>query len=226
MSLVQPMLVAALLVGGLGVALLGTVKVPLASRLRIDEARVGGLVSLFGFVLIPVILTAGFLSDLVGRQAVLVGGCGLMAASLLLLARARTYLWALASVLLFSAAWALLINVANVLTPLAFPGGLAFATNLANAVFGLGAFLTPLLVSPLVRRTSLAAALSALGLLALTPALLSLAVDFAALSPAGAATCRNRWRPVSSGRITPCRANSPATVWSAVSRSSAPPRDR
>jgi fucose permease len=110
-----------------------------------------------------------------------------MAAGLFLLARARAYPGALAAVLLLGAAWALLINVANVLTPPAFadgPDALAFATNLANAVFGLGAFLTPLLVSPLVRRASLSAALNLLVLLALTPALLSLGVDFAALSPA------------------------------------------
>jgi MFS family permease len=85
MNLLQPMMVAALLTGGLRVALLGTVKVSLAKRLQIDEARVGGLVSVFGFVLIPVILKAGFLSDLVGRQAVLVGGCALMAVRLFLL---------------------------------------------------------------------------------------------------------------------------------------------
>src|SRR5438874_6761746 len=124
MSLLQPMMVAALLVGGMGVALLGSVKVPLARRLQIDEARVGGLVSLFGFFTIPVILTAGFLSDLVGRQAVLGGGCGLLAVSLFLLAQARGYPAALAAVLTLSAGWSLLINVGNVLTPLAFPGGM------------------------------------------------------------------------------------------------------
>ena len=58
MTLLQPMMVAALLVSGMGVALLGSVKLPLARRLQIDEARVGGLVSLFGFVMIPVIFTA------------------------------------------------------------------------------------------------------------------------------------------------------------------------
>src|SRR5215475_328006 len=82
MSFLQPMMVAALVVGGMGVALLGSVKVPLARRLGIDEARVGGLVSVFGFTLIPVILTAGFLTDLIGRQVVLIGGSALLAAGL------------------------------------------------------------------------------------------------------------------------------------------------
>src|SRR5262245_33448676 len=142
MTLLQPMMIAALLVSGMGVALLGSVKLPLAARLRIDEARVGGLVSLFGFVMIPVILTAGFLTDLLGRQFVVVSGSTLLALSLMLLARARTYRTALTAVVLLSAGWSLLVNVGNVLVPLAFPGGLSYSTNLANVFFGLGAFLT------------------------------------------------------------------------------------
>ena len=183
MTLLQPTMVAALLVSGLGVALLGSVKVPLARRLAIGEARVGGLVSLFGFAMIPVILAAGFLTDLLGRHLVFRGGCGLLAVSLVALAQARAYPLALAAVVLLSGGWSLLVNVGNVLTPLAFPGGMAYATNLANVFFGLGAFLTPLAVAFLVRRTSLPWALTLLGGLALAPALLSLGVDFAALTP-------------------------------------------
>ena len=104
MSLMQPMMVAALLVGGVGVALLGSVKVPLARRLEIDEARVGGLVSLFGFIMMPVMITAGFLTDLLGRPVVLVSGCVLLAASLVLLALARCYSLALVAVVLLTLA--------------------------------------------------------------------------------------------------------------------------
>jgi fucose permease len=181
MILLQAMMIAALLVGGLGVALLGSIKVPLAQRLRMDEARIGGLVSVFGFTLIPVILTAGFLTDLVGRQAVLIAGAVLLAASLGLLARANAYGSALAAVVLLSTGWALLINVGNVLTPLAFPGGIAYATNLANVFFGIGAFLTPLGVAFLFRRMAFPLALGFLGALTLVPAALALDVDFAAL---------------------------------------------
>jgi len=180
------MMVAALLVGGMGVALLGSVKVPLARRLRMDEARAGGLVSVFGFTLIPVILTAGFLTDLVGRQVVLVGGSVLLAASLTLLAQTKNYPSALVAVILLSVGWPLLINVGNVLTPLAFPGGLAYATNLANVFFGLGAFLTPLVVTVLIRWVVFPLALTLLGALCLLPAALAVGVDFSALA-AGAA---------------------------------------
>ena len=47
----------------------------------------GGLVSLFGFVMIPVIFLAGFVTDLLGRQVVFMGGSILLALSLWLLAQ-------------------------------------------------------------------------------------------------------------------------------------------
>jgi divalent metal cation (Fe/Co/Zn/Cd) transporter len=74
------MQIAALLVAGMCHALLGSVKVPLARKLKIDEARVGGLVSLFGFTLIPVIPMAGLLTDQVGRPDVFIGGSALFGA--------------------------------------------------------------------------------------------------------------------------------------------------
>ncbi len=183
MTLVQPMMVAALLVSGMGAAILGSVKVPLARRLQMDEARVGGLVSIFGFTLIPVIVTAGFLTDLVGRQVVLIGGSVLFGISLGLLAQARAYRAALAAVILLSTGWALLINVGNVLTPLAFPGNgnIAYATNLANVFFGVGAFLTPLAVVFVTRRLALPPALMLLAALSLAPAFMALGVDFSKL---------------------------------------------
>src|SRR5262245_36853159 len=177
------MMVAALLVSGMGVAVLGSVKVPLAKRLLMDEARVGGLVSIFGFVLGPVILTAGFVTDHIGRQAVFMAGSVLFAASLLLLTAARKYPMALAAVLLMGAAWAMLINVSNVLTPLAFAGeppNIPRATNLANVFFGLGAFLTPLAVAFLVARSSLTMAVGMLAVFSALPAALALGVNLQA----------------------------------------------
>src|SRR5262245_46405901 len=102
MDLLQPMMVAALLISGLGVAVLGSVKVPLARRLQIDEARVGGLVSLFGFAIIPVMVVAGFLTDM-DRQLVMMGGSILFSLSLFLLAWAGNYVTALIGVIALSA---------------------------------------------------------------------------------------------------------------------------
>ena len=47
MTLFQLITVSGLLACGMGVAILGSIKVPLARKLQIDEARVGGLVSMF-----------------------------------------------------------------------------------------------------------------------------------------------------------------------------------
>ncbi len=191
----EVMLVPALLVSGLGVALLGSVKLPLASRLKIDEARVGGLVSLFGFAMIPVIFAAGFLTDL-NRQVVLISGSILFALSLGLLALARIYWVALAAVVVLSSGWSMLINVGNVLTLAAFPGEPTYATNLANVFFGLGAFLTPLAAAFLLRRTSLPATLALLGLLALVPGALAIGVDFDVNLVASGGTVKDLWDPV------------------------------
>ncbi|HWC90975.1 MAG TPA: MFS transporter [Pirellulales bacterium] len=188
MHRLQATMILALLATGLGAALLGSVKVHLAARLRIDEARIGGLVSLFGCTLVPVIFTAGFLTDLVGRPVVLISGSLLLAASLGLLAVARSYAAALVAVIVLSAGWALVINVGNVLTPLAFGGNsLAYATNLANVFFGLGAFLTPLAAAILIRRLGFPRALGLLAAFCLAPGLLAPSIDFSNLvSTAGA----------------------------------------
>src|SRR5437763_14516583 len=111
MSLLATLMIAVLLVTGMGAALLGSIKLPLAARLRIDEARVGGLVSLFGFIMVPVIFTAGFLTDLLGRQLVLCGGSLLLALSLAVLGAARSYPVALLATVLLGGGWSLLINV-------------------------------------------------------------------------------------------------------------------
>ena len=86
MNLEIPTWIAGLLACGMGVALLGSVKITLAQRLRMDEARVGGLMSMFGFTSIPVMLAMGFLSDLLDKQLVVITGSFLITASLLVLA--------------------------------------------------------------------------------------------------------------------------------------------
>jgi hypothetical protein len=66
----------------------------------------------------------------------------MVAASLILLSRARRYSVAVLAVLMLSGGWAAMINVANALMYLAY-ANVFMATNLLNFFFGLGAFLTP-----------------------------------------------------------------------------------
>jgi fucose permease len=182
MNMLRLMTIVGLLATGVGVALLGSVKLALARKLKIDEARVGGMVSVFGFAMIPVMLTVGFVTDLVGKQPVVIGGSLLMTGSLVLLAWSSTYWPALLAVLLLSAGWATLINVINPISLFAFPGSEAYALNLACFFFGLGAFVTPLIVAYLVRRLRLRGTLLVLAGFVLLTAVLGVAVDFSTLT--------------------------------------------
>jgi fucose permease len=182
------MQIAALAVAGMCHALLGSIKVPLATKLKIDEARVGGLVSVFGFTLIPMVLAAGFLVDELGKQAVLSGGFVLLIISLVMLASLRSYGMALLAILVLGTGWSALVNVLNVTSPPAFlPAAeiktrMAFAMNLGDFIFGMGAFLTPLAVALLVRAVRLERTFLVLSTLAVIPLLLAMGVNWAKLS--------------------------------------------
>ncbi|MHC4399561.1 MAG: MFS transporter, partial [Planctomycetota bacterium] len=186
MNLEIPTWIAGLLAGGMGVALLGSVKMALAQRLQMDEARVGGLVSMFGFTMIPVMLAMGFLTDLLDKQVVVIAGSFLMVASLLVLAQSTKYWSALLAVMLLSAGWSALVNVLNVLMKAAIGGSETYAMNMGNFVFGLGAFLTPLLIALILRRTGYTPALLVLAAFALVSGALAFGVDFKALLPEAA----------------------------------------
>lgn len=182
------MQVAALLVAGMCHALLGSVKVPLARKLNIDEDRVGGLVSVFGFTLIPMVLAFGFLVDELGTHAVLSFGFVLLIVSLSMLWQTRSYRLALLAVLVLGTGWSALVNVLNVTSPPAFlpaadiPRRMAYAMNMGDFVFGLGAFLTPIVVAALIRRIRLERTFVVLATLAVIPLMLGFGVHWEKLT--------------------------------------------
>lgn len=182
------MQIAALAVAGMCHALLGSVKVPLARKLNIDEARVGGLVSVFGFTLIPMVLAAGFLVDSLGKQKVLSGGFVLLIVSLTILSRLKTYRSALLAILILGTGWSALVNVLNVTSPAAFlppediPRRMAYAMNMGDFIFGMGAFVTPILVAILIRTIRLERTFLVLSSFAVAPLLLGLGVHWEKLA--------------------------------------------
>jgi fucose permease len=188
-SMLTLMQIAALAVAGMCHALLGSVKVPLARKLKIDEDRVGGLVSVFGFTLIPMVLAAGFLVDSLGKQAVLAGGFHLLVLGLWLLAGLRSYRMALLAVLLLGTGWSALVNVLNVTSPPAFlpldqiATRMSYAMNMGDFIFGMGAFLTPILVALLVTRIRLELTFLVLSSLCFVPLILGLWVDWERIAP-------------------------------------------
>ena len=187
MSLLLLLVIVILVATGMGTALLGSIKVTLARKLQIDEARIGALLATFGFTLIPVLLAAGFVSDHAGRQPVAIAGAVLFTASLLLFARATAYWMVLGAVLLLSAGWGALINVVNPLSIIAFGRSQAYALNLGCFIFGIGSFVTPVGVAYLVRRLSLRRTLLLLSLSGVLMAVLACLAHFPAVTPPAAA---------------------------------------
>lgn len=176
MTALQFFVFVALPITGMCYAILGALKLPLAERLRMDEAKVGGLVSAFGIMVGPIILAAGFLSDAIGRQGVWIGGSVMVMAALLLLGSAKRYPVAVIAVLLLSGGWAAMINVANPVMFAAFENPLT-ATNTGDFFFGLGAFLTPPGLAWLLRKLGYSPAVSLLAGLAAFAAVLGFVID-------------------------------------------------
>ena len=197
----------ALTVAGMCHALLGSIKVPLARHLQIDEGKVGGLVSVFGFTLIPMAFAAGILADSQGKQFVIVAGCGLTIASVLVLASVRNYAMALISVLLLGTGWSALVNVLNALQGAAFlplreGAPLSFAMNLGDFIFGMGAFAMPIVVAWSLTRFQLKGTFVAFAILIAAPLLLTLGVDWTPHLPTeAAATVENPFAVLLGDRV-------------------------
>ncbi len=181
------MQITALTAAGMCHALLGSIKVPLSERLNIDEGKVGGLVSIFGFTLIPMAFAAGILADSQGKKFVVVLGCILLIASVCVLAHVRSYLMALISVLLLGTGWSAMVNVLNALQgpaflPLKDDAPLSFAMNLGDFIFGLGAFVMPIAIAWSLKAFDLKGTFLAFAAIIAIPLLLSLAVDWKPLT--------------------------------------------
>ncbi|MFM8290478.1 MAG: MFS transporter [Planctomycetia bacterium] len=175
-SLLQSFVVVSLPITGLCYALLGSIKLPLARRLGLDEAKIGGLIAAFGLMVGPIMLLCGALADAYGRKPVWIVGSLLVAASLAIFAVARQYAAAVTATILLAAGWTAMINVANPVMATAFPDPFT-GSNLGDALFGVGAFLCPVLVAFLQARVGFQAGVAAIAAVALLPFALSLGLD-------------------------------------------------
>jgi fucose permease len=166
-----PVTIAGAFTFGMILALLGSIKLPLAQRLGIDEARIGGLLSALNLALIPMMLISGMLVDKLGvRWMLIVGSLG-AGLAVFALAMSRTYAGCLYAILLAGAGGALLSTGAIKLMPNAFSdNNPARALNLGNVFFGLGALVTPMLADLLIRGMGYRRTISLLAALCLVPA--------------------------------------------------------
>ncbi|WP_372807224.1 sugar MFS transporter [Pontiella sp.] len=166
-------IVALLGVFGLGMcfALLGSVSVKLMPRLKIDQGKFGSLISAFMFTSLVASLIMGVVTDQVGYKPVAMFGFVVTAVVIFMLAYAKSYGATLVACLLLGFGAMALNTAGNTLIPQVLFGGEkpAEASNMGNVFFGLGLFLTPMIVSFLFRKTSYEKAVSALGVIILIP---------------------------------------------------------
>ena len=101
--------IASAVVFGVVLALLGSIKLPLAQSAAVNEAQVGGLLAGLNLALIPMMLLSGFLIDALGVRWIVLVGSIITGLGLFSLAWAQGFRWAFWSVFLTGAggAWAL-----------------------------------------------------------------------------------------------------------------------
>jgi fucose permease len=166
-------IVALLCVFGLGMcfSLLGSVSVKLMPRTKIDTARFGTLISALMISCLVASVVIGLLIDKYGHQPFAAAGFVITAGSIFIIARAKTYDSVLAACLLLGVGAMCLNDVGNTLLPRVLFGGenVPAALNLGNVFFGLGLFLTPLITSLLLRKTSYENAVTVLAVIVLVP---------------------------------------------------------
>jgi len=174
--------VALMCVFGLGMcfSLLGSISVKLMPRLKIDQGKFGSLISVFMFTCLVASLIAGVVVDKVGYKPVAIFGFVATALCILLLARGATYKMAMLACLLLGFGAMALNTAGNTLIPVVLFGGKnpAAASNLGNVFFGLGLFVTPLIVSFLFSRVSYEKAVSVLAVIAVLPVILALIAKY------------------------------------------------
>lgn len=182
-------IVALLCVFGLGMcfSLLGSISVKLMPRLKIDQGKFGSLISAFMFTCLIASLIVGVVIDKVGYKSVAVFGFVATAVCIFVLARSKTYGSVILSCLLLGFGAMALNTAGNVMGPqVLFEGqNQAAASNLINVFFGLGLFLTPLIVSFLFQKTSYENAVSALAVIVLAPVALAIICTTYPVSEAG-----------------------------------------
>jgi len=166
-------IVALMCVFGLGMcfAILGSIGVKLMPRLKIDQSKFGTMISAFMFTCLLASLVMGVVVDKIGFKPVAIFGFIATAACIFILAYGKTFLSCLVPCLLLGFGAMALNTAGNTLIPSILYGGEnpAAASNMGNIFFGLGLFLTPLVVSFLFKKVSYEKAVAALGVIVLAP---------------------------------------------------------
>jgi fucose permease len=170
--------IAGAFVFGMVMALLGSIKLALAKRFQIDEARVGGLVSVLNLALIPATLLSGYLLDHWGVKPVMLLGSVLTALAFLGFLVGSSYRGALICIALLGLGGACVMTSTVVLMTQAFfgpePQFWTASLNMGYVFCGLGGLVTATLADLLLRTVRYRTTMVVLAVMALVPAVIVL----------------------------------------------------
>ena len=180
-----PNLVAMLCVFGFGMvaALIGAIKLRLAERLQIDDAKIGNLIMVWALASIPMIVIVGILSDRFGYLSIIIPGSIIAAAAIVMVGNAKTYAAVAAGALVLAVGGSCVNSAGNQLLVALNPGKGVMRQNFGNIFFGLGAMTVPLLTAYLFKKMKFSAALGFLAGIMVLPLILSLPAKYPAASP-------------------------------------------
>lgn len=129
----------------------------MADRFGVSVGQLGSLFTLYAVGLIPSVLLHGYLSDIIGRRFLLLSAIGVMALGcglfglVAMIAGPRSLAFPLAVMVLLGYGGGGIESVANILVTDDNQPSPAFALNATHAFFAIGAVLSPLAVSLLLR---------------------------------------------------------------------------
>lgn len=152
-------------------AIFGSVKLKLQEKLGIDDAKASQLISAMMFSCLVFSLLVGVITPKLGFQAVGLMGFAAGALCVWLLATTPSYGGAMIAFIALGFAAMCVNTVGNVLGPQVLFGGknVPAAQNLLNVFFGVGSFLTPLIIGNLIGKAGYKATVSLIGLLLAIP---------------------------------------------------------
>jgi len=182
MSLTFLVAILAVFTFGMAVVFPGSIKLRLAERLSLDDARMGRLLMAWQVTTLVVTLLVGPALDRYGHRPVLVAGFVIVAVAMALFGAARRPAAAFAAAVVLGIGGSCVNAGGNTLLPALRPDNPAAASNLGNVFFGLGAFVVPFLASRLVDRIGFSAGLRVFALVAAAAAVPAALSSYPALS--------------------------------------------
>ncbi|HUW59896.1 MAG TPA: MFS transporter [Candidatus Bathyarchaeia archaeon] len=152
-------------------SILGSVKLQLAEKLKINDAQVGKLISALMFSSLVFVLIIGPLTDWLGFKLIAVLGFAAGGICVWLLASAISFNSTFVACLLLGAAAMAVNTIGNTLGPIILFSGQnpAAASNLLNVFFGVGAFITPLIIAALLSKLGYKSTVGIIGAILFIP---------------------------------------------------------